>query len=97
MRMKFKGIMLRFIIEFFVPVLISVALNIRFLSLKEAFDYISLIASLLFSILMIAIPSYFGIILYKYRAHLDDPEVTEHYGALYDSLKTSSAMAILTY
>ena len=32
-KMKFKGTMLRFIMEFYVPVFISVFLNIRFLKL----------------------------------------------------------------
>ena len=95
MNKKFKGSMLRFIIEYFVPVFISVFLNIRFLSFEEAFDYLSLIASLAFSILMIGIPSYFGFKLYKNRAHLEDPEVIERYDVLYDGLKTTSPLALL--
>ena len=94
MKMKFKGYMLRFIMEFYVPVFISVFLNIRYLKLTEIFDYISLLASVVFCILMIAVPVYFAFVIHKHRADLEDPDIKELHGAIYAGLKTSSTSTV---
>lgn len=57
----------------------------------------SLVVGVTISFLLIVIPTYYAIILYKNRNHLPDPETVDHYIVLYEHLKTNSMAAIFTY
>ena len=96
-KLKFKGAMMRVILEFYVPVFISVFFNVQHMDLTEAFDYLSLIFAAAFSLNMLVIPVYYAIILHKYRKHLEDPDTIRSYGVLYQRLKTTSMTTLLTY
>ena len=67
------------------------------MELKEAFDYISLIIAAVFSLHMLVIPAYYALIILKNRNHLEDPDFVTRYGVLYQSIKTTSSMTLMTY
>ena len=95
-KLKFKGMMMRLILEFYVPVFISVFFNYKHLSFEDTFDYISFIASIVVMLFMLTIPIHYSRILYKNRSNLEEQLFLQRYGVLYENLKTTSLAAILT-
>ena len=89
--------MMRFIMEFYVPVFISVSLNAKKLSLEGPLDYVSIVLAALFSLLLVLIPVYYAIIIYRNRNRLADPDTIDRYSVLYDGLKKNSIAALLTH
>ena len=88
---------MRFIFEFYVPVFISVSLNVKNLSLEGPLNYVSFVSAAVFSLLMISIPGYYGIVVYRNRDRLADPDTIDHYSVLYEGLKKNSMAALLTH
>ena len=97
MKLKLKGGLLRGLMVFYVPVFISIFLNVKHISFEEVFDYVSFATCILFAALMVVIPAYYGYVLCRHRNHLDDLDTVNRYGALYEDLKRTSMTALLTY
>ena len=88
---------MRIILEFYVPVFISVFFNVQNMELTAVFDYLSLISAATFSLNMLLIPAYYALVIIKNRNHLDDPDTLAHYGVLFSNLKKTSLTCALTY
>ena len=83
--------------EFYVPVFISVILNMKNLSLEGTLDYVFIVLAAAISLLKISIPVYYAIVIYRNRNRLEDPDTIDHYSVLYDGLKKNSMAALLTH
>ena len=95
--MHSNGIILRILMEFYIPVFISLFLNLIYLTLNNPFDYISLVAASTFSLLLILIPFFYAVIVYKNRDRLEDNEHMTSYAKLYEGLKKNTKTSLFTH
>ena len=97
LRTSFRGFVIRILMEFYVPLFISLFLNIKFFNFNSIFGLCSFSLAFLMTVVLCFIPVYYTRVLVLNRHRLEEEDFKTQYGAFYEGLKLDRLSSILFF
>ena len=97
LKIQFRKVMIRVMMEFYAPIFISLFLNIKFVTVSSVIAICSFSLACVVTTFFCSIPLYYTCLLYKNINRLDEDEFKAKYGTFYEDLKLGRPSTILFY